>query len=405
VDAAAAAGRDLPAGFLLPSHGRPWAWIAAHPRVIDVALVAFVLVIGVGGELVTSAREPGHPVAVGIGVVLVQAVSLYWRRRHAVAVFAIVACLMVIGQLFGIRSSQGPALLAAVYAASVYAQSQPRLVVAGLGVLAVFGGVGGSLIVRSDAWAAALAVGGISLVAWVIGDYTRNRRHYLVELQARAHLLEQQSEENRRQAADEERLRIARELHDVVSHNVSVIAIQAGAARLAGGDSVAQALGSIEVTARDTLSELNRLLGVLRRSDTGAPSLSPQPGIAQLEGLLTAAREAGLQAELRTSGEPRALPAALDLSAYRIVQEAVTNALKHSGAGRLEIRIDYAAGSLTLAITDDGRGASPDSLTASTGHGLVGMRERVEIFGGRLETATSPLGGFTVRAHLPLDTR
>jgi signal transduction histidine kinase len=389
---------------LLPSNGRPWAWIAAHPTVIDVALVAFVLVTGVIAGLVMLTRDPGQPAAVAVGVLLLQGVSLYWRRRHPVAVFAIVVCSMLVGQLLGIRGGPGLALLAAVYSVAVYARSQPRLAVAGLGVLAVFGGVGGSLIIRSDAWAAALAVGAISLVAWVIGDYTRNRRRYLVELQARALLLEQQSEENRRQAAEEERLRIARELHDVVSHNVSVMAIQAGAARLAGGDAVAQALSSIEVTARDTLSELNRLLGVLRRSDSGGPSLSPQPGIAQLESLLASAREAGLQAEVRTHGEPRTLPAALDLSVYRIVQEAVTNALKHSGAGRIEVRIDYASGSLTLAITDDGRGASVDSLSASTGHGLVGMRERVEIFGGRLETASSPLGGFTVRAHLPLDT-
>ena len=370
---------------------------------IDVALVAFVLVTGVIGEVVMFAREPAQPVAVAMAILLVQVVALYWRRRHPVAVFAIVVCALLIGQLLGIRGSPGLALLAAVYSVAVYAESQPRLVIAALGVLAVLVGLGGSLILRSDAWAAALGVGAISLVAWVIGDYTRNRRRYLVELQARAHLLEQQSEENRRQAAEEERIRIARELHDVVSHNVSVIAIQAGAARLAGGDSVAQALGSIEVTARDTLSELNRLLGVLRRSDAGGPDRSPQPGIAQLESLLASAREAGLQAEVRTTGEPRSLPAALDLSVYRIVQEAVTNALKHSGAGRIEVRIDYASGFLTLAITDDGRGASAESLTVSTGHGLVGMRERVEIFGGRLETASSPLGGFTVRAHLPLD--
>lgn len=370
-----------------------------------MALVVFVLATGVVGALVTFARDPSQPVALATGLALVEGVGLYWRRRHPEAVLAVVVCASVIGQLFGVRGGPGLALLAAVYSVAVYAQSRSRLAIAGLGVLAVLVGLGGSLVLRSDAWAAALGVGAISLVAWVIGDYTRNRRRYLLELQARADLLEQQSEENRRQAAEEERLRIARELHDVVSHNVSVMAIQAGAARLAGGVAVAQALGSIEVTARDTLAELNRLLGVLRRSDAGDPSRSPQPGIAQLESLLTSAREAGLQADLRTTGESRTLPTALDLSVYRIVQEAVTNALKHSGAGRIEVRIEYARGSLTVAITDDGRGASPGLLTASTGHGLVGMQERVEIFGGRLETATSPLGGFTVRAHLPLDAQ
>ncbi len=339
-----------------------------------MALVVFVLATGVVGALVTFARDPNQPVALATGLALVEGVGLYWRRRHPEAVLAVVVCASVIGQLFGVRGGPGLALLAAVYSVAVYAQSRSRLAIAGLGVLAVLVGLGGSLVLRSDAWAAALGVGAISLVAWVIGDYTRNRRRYLLELQARADLLEQQSEENRRQAAEEERLRIARELHDVVSHNVSVMAIQAGAARLAGGVAVAQALGSIEVTARDTLAELNRLLGVLRRSDAGDPSRSPQPGIAQLESLLTSAREAGLQADLRTTGESRTLPTALDLSVYRIVQEAVTNALKHSGAGRIEVRIEYARGSLTVAIPDDGRGASP-------------------------------LGGFTVRAHLPLDAQ
>jgi signal transduction histidine kinase len=373
--------------------------------VIDLGLIALVLVTGVISALVTFARDPSQSVPISTGVVLMQAVSLYWRRAHPVAVLSIVICAMLIGQLVGLRGSPGLALLAAVYSVSVYAVVQPRLVVASLGVLAVLGGLGGSLVLRSDAWGAVLAVGAIALVAWVMGDYTRNRRSYLVELQARAHLLEQQGEENRRLAAEEERLRIARELHDVVSHNVSVMAIQAGAARLAGGDSVAQALGSIEVTARDTLAELNRLLGVLRRSDAGDPSRSPQPGVAQLDALLASARETGLEAEIRTTGEPRALPAALDLSVYRIVQEAVTNALKHSGAGRLEVRIDYSSKSLTLTVTDDGRGAPADYLTASTGHGLVGMRERVKIFGGRLETGSSAFGGFMLRVQLPLDPR
>jgi signal transduction histidine kinase len=350
------------------------------------------------------ARDASRPLGVGLGVAIVQAVALYWRRRHPVAVFAFVICAMLAGQLLGLRDSPGLALPAAVYSVSVYAQPMPRLVVAGLGVAAVLIGLGGSLILRSDAWAAALGGGAISLVAWVIGDYTRNRRRYLLELQAIAHQLEQQNEESRRQAAEEERVRIARELHDVVAHNVSVMAIQAGAARLAGGDSVAQALASIEVSARETLAELNRLLGVLRRSDAD-PSRSPQPGVAQVDALVKSAREAGLQAEVHVIGEPQVLPVALDLSAYRIVQEAVTNALKHSGAGRIEIRIEYASDGLGLAVTDDGRGVSAEAITGSAGHGLIGMRERVAIFGGRLETTSSPLGGFTVRAHLPLETQ
>jgi len=369
-----------------------------------VALVALLLVPGVIGEFFIYSRAPMEFVVLASALVVAQSLSLYWRRHHPIIVFAIVFLAGLIGEVFGVRSPQGLALLAAVYSVSVYAETQPRLAVAGLGVLAVATGVGGSLLRRSPAWSTALTIGAILLVAWVMGDYARNRRQYLLVLQKRAEALEIQIAENRRQAAEEERVRIARELHDVVSHNVSVMAIQAGAARVAGGDSVAQALGSIEITARDTLAELNRLLGVLRRSESG-PSRSPQPGISQVEALLKSAREAGFHTEVRVTGVARALPAALDLSAYRIIQEAVTNAMKHSGAGRIEVLIEYASDGLGLAVTDDGRGASSDAITGSNGHGLIGMRERVAIFGGRLETTSSALGGFTVRARLPLDIR
>jgi signal transduction histidine kinase len=203
--------------------------------------------------------------------------------------------------------------------------------------------------------------------------------------------------QEREQAAEMERLRIARELHDVVAHNVSVMAIQAGAARVAG-NSGEQTLKDIEQGARDTLAELNRLLGVLRKSPD-APALAPQPTLADVDALLKPARDAGLEATLKISGEQRALPTALDLSAYRIVQEALTNVLKHAGASRVEVTVDYRPDAVVLNISDNGSGATS---TASTGHGLVGMRERVEIFGGDLTTGSSSLGGFTVCATLPV---
>jgi signal transduction histidine kinase len=245
-----------------------------------------------------------------------------------------------------------------------------------------------------------LTLGPPSLVAWVIGDYIRGRRTFLTELIAR-HRTE--SESLRRQAIDEERLRIARELHDVVAHNVSVMAIQAGAARVAvnpDGDN-RTALRSIEITARDTLAELNRLLGVLRK-EPGQPAMSPQPGLEQIDALLKTAREAGLDADLKVTGDQQPLPAALDLTAYRIVQEAITNALKHAHASRLEVRVAYLSDALELTIRDNGEGGSEEAVRASTGHGLIGMRERVALFGGELEAGSSDVGGFTVRSRLPL---
>jgi signal transduction histidine kinase len=222
----------------------------------------------------------------------------------------------------------------------------------------------------------------------------RSRRQFFRDLVTR-------HQQAREQAAEEERLRIARELHDVVAHNVSAMAIQAGAARVTGSSS-GDALKSIETTARDTLSELNRLLGVLRK-DPGAPDLSPQPGLEHVDGLLKPAREIGIDATLKVTGERRALPAALDLSAYRIVQEAVTNVLKHAQASRVEVVIDYQPDSLVLTISDNGSGSSA-AAGASAGHGLIGMRERVEMFNGELGATSSSLGGFTVRARLPVSS-
>jgi signal transduction histidine kinase len=237
-----------------------------------------------------------------------------------------------------------------------------------------------------------IPAGSTSLVAWVIGDYMRSRRQFFAELVSR-------NQAAREQAAEEERLRIARELHDVVAHNVSVMAIQAGAARVSGNSST-QALQSIETTARDTIAELNRLLGVLRKQPD-AP-LTPQPGLDHVEALLKAARDAGLEAALKITGDRRPLPAALDLSAYRIVQEAVTNVLKHANATRIDVGIDYQMESLVIAVSDNGSGAN-EALGASAGHGLIGMRERVELFNGELGTGSSSLGGFTVRATLQIN--
>ncbi len=236
-----------------------------------------------------------------------------------------------------------------------------------------------------------IPAGALSLVAWVIGDNVRSRRRFFADLIAR-------HQKEREQAAEEERLRIARELHDVVAHNVSVIAIQAGAARVSGS-SAEEALRSIEATARDTLSELNHLLGVLRKQ-SDAP-LAPQPGLSQLDGLLKPARDAGLEATVKVVGERRDLPAALDLSAYRIVQEAITNVLKHANASRVEVILAFQPDALALTISDNGSGATA-AVGASTGHGLIGMRERIELFGGELGTGSSSLGGFTVRARLPI---
>jgi signal transduction histidine kinase len=353
--------------------------------------VAFSLLAG-GPPLIFIGFQRSIAFAL-IPLVLIQAAALWWRRSHPVVVlFVVAACSLLAWVALPDRDSSGLALVFGVYAMSLYGPSRTRLWVAGIAIAIIaiavaFLALGQFAVTRSLLPAAAT-----SLVAWVIGDYMRSRRQFVVDLFAR-------HRQEREQAAEEERLRIARELHDVVAHNVSVMAIQAGAARVSGNSSL-EALASIETSARDTLSELNRLLGVLRHNAVG-PQLSPQPGLGQVEALLKPLREAGIDATLKVVGERRNLPAAVDLSAYRIVQEALTNVLKHAHASRVEVGLDYRADALVISVTDNGSGA-PEAISASTGHGLIGMRERVELFGGELGAGSSSLGGFTVRARLPL---
>jgi signal transduction histidine kinase len=239
--------------------------------------------------------------------------------------------------------------------------------------------------------------------AWLVGREVRRRRIELRELRAHAVELERDREEKLRIAAAEERTRIARELHDVVAHSVSLIVVQVQAAqRVLVGDEPAarELLDSIESTGRQALIELRRLLGLLREFDEQR-SLAPQPSLRYLDDLLTQVREAGLPVELVVEGAPRALPQGVDLSAYRIVQEGLTNALKHSGAAHARVLVRYTPAELELEVSDDGRGRS-NGMANGSGHGLVGMHERVSLYGGELETGSSRDGGYVVHARLPL---
>ena len=371
--------------------GRPWSWITGRPRLTDGLVVAFSLAVGVGGAVGLFFRGSFTPALVLF--VVLESLPLWWRRRYPVLVLGLIAGADVVRWALGFSNEpSGPALVFAVYAVSVYGRSSARLVVAGIAIALIVTAVALLLLGEFPVSRDLIPAGALSLVGWVIGDYMRSRRQFFSELEAR-------HQNDREQAAEEERLRIARELHDVVAHNVSVMAIQAGAARVSGSSSQ-EALESIEKSARATLSELNKMLGVLRKSP-GAPELTPQPSLGDIDAVLKTARDAGLQATLKVTGQPRALPAAVHLSAYRIVQEAITNVLKHANASRVEVVVDYQTDAVALTISDNGSGATE---VPSIGHGLIGMRERVEIFGGHLGTGSSSLGGFTVRARLPSNT-
>jgi signal transduction histidine kinase len=235
---------------------------------------------------------------------------------------------------------------------------------------------------------------------WAFGRWMRSRRFQTKQLEDRATQLEIEREETARAAVAEERARISRELHDVVAHSVSVTVVQAQAAQRlieAEQTDLRQALGSIETTGRQALVELRRLLGVLRRTDTDL-SLAPQPGLDSLDDLIEQMRDVGLPVELRIEGEAEPLPPGVGLSAYRIVQETLTNTLKHAGPARAQVTIRYRNDEVELEITDDGTGTGRGG---GAGQGLIGMRERVAIYGGVFESGRQN-GGYLVRARLPL---
>jgi signal transduction histidine kinase len=235
----------------------------------------------------------------------------------------------------------------------------------------------------------------LTFVVWYLGRRLRIRGE-------RAVLLEREQAAEARRAVAEERTRIARELHDVVAHRVSLMTVQAGAAKTIAADDperASQAMHAVETAGRQALDELRHLLGVLRPEADG-DALGPQPGLAEVPRLVDQFRAAGLEVSLTMNGAQTELPARVDLSAYRIVQEALTNALKHAGPGaRTEVRLHTDRRGVDIEVLDDGRGGT---ILAGSGHGIVGMRERALLLGGRLDASPRPGGGFHVVAHLPL---
>ena len=238
-------------------------------------------------------------------------------------------------------------------------------------------------------------------IAWIVGFAVGDKYREVDAAKERAALAEREREERARRAVADERARIARELHDVVGHSVSVMTVQASAVRRLleqDQERVSEALQVVEQTGREALAEMRRMVGVLRHAEDG-PALAPQPSLEQLERLVEHTRNAGLPVDLRVEGDPVQLPTGIDLTAYRLVQEGLTNAIKHAGANRAEVLVRYAGGHVELTVSDDGDG---DGSGGGGGHGLVGMRERVSVYGGKLEAGARPEGGFLLRATLPV---
>jgi signal transduction histidine kinase len=370
--------------------------------------------VGLAGVLATAAladvfRDPVAWGGSGPGqVVLALAVTLplALRARFPVAVVTVVN--VASGLLLVLAAPHQPAFepFAAVVVAfySLGAHTSARRATAVLAAMFAIG-IPFTIVAEGRGGTAGNLVSPIAFLsgAWAIGRIIEGRRRRTLELEALTRELEAQRDLQAQAAVAIERGRIARELHDVVAHNVSMMVVQAGAAeRVLDGEhpDVRAALTAIANTGRETVDEMRTLLGVLRTNEDGL-ALSPQPGLADLEELVANVREAGLPVEVCIEGTPSALPPPLDLSAFRIVQEALTNALKHAGPARAEVTIRYHAAAVELEVRDDG---TDSANGGGTGHGLIGMQERVALFGGQLDAGRRDGGGFTVRARLPLDS-
>jgi signal transduction histidine kinase len=327
-----------------------------------------------------------------------------WPLAVAVTVAAVVSWQEVLnGDLT--ENSITPLLTfpMAVYALSAY--TDRRRAVAGLA--AVIALIWTDVIVSSHPDSASFLFTALLVFGpWLVGRIVAARSELAEELRDKADRLERAQEKQAQLAVAEERTRIARELHDVVAHNVSVMVVQAAAARRMidrDASKAKEALGSVEQTGREALKEMRRVVGMLGQKDEEL-ALAPQPSVDELGWLIEHAREAGLEVELTIEGDRKRLESGVDLSAFRIVQEALTNTLKHAGPARAEVRIRYGEHDVEVDVRDNGRGvpAAADN-GAVTGQGLVGMRERVAMLGGEIEAGYRKDGGFGVHAKLPLE--
>jgi len=346
----------------------------------------------------TDQDDPQALVAV---TALMMTVPLAWRRRAPIAVAAVVMTALTVLALasnaLDVTLFPIGAVVLSTYSVAVYCELSGALIGAAIILVPAFvleGVVDGEL---GNFFFIAVMTASV----WIAGRAVRSHGSRAALLADRTVVLERERETKARAAVAEERARIARELHDVVAHSVTTMVIQAGAERRVlddGQASTRQTLLSIEETGRQALVEMRRLLGMLRTDDEEL-ALAPQPSLAHLEMLVDQIRAAGLPVELAVEGEPIPLPPGVDLSAYRIVQEALTNALKHAGPARATVTVRYNKHELQLEIADSGRGVTDGG---AGGHGLIGMRERVALYGGDLDAASRPGAGYVIQARLPL---
>jgi signal transduction histidine kinase len=374
----------------------------------DVHPVDVAVAVGLAGlsllPYVSGSADPGPAGGLTIALLLLESLPLIVRRRYPLAVMLVVVSATIV-QIALIPAGEllqsGLGVLVAIYTIGERLDRSTSL-----GLTALTAAILAALFLGRDVSAAGvqslIQTELILLVAWLVGDASRIRRLYTESLVEHARLVDSEREERTRRAVLEERERIARELHDVVAHHVSVIVIQAGGGLSAierRPDEARSALESIASTGRQALTEMRRMLGVLGES---APA-GPMPGLDLLDELIAQVRSAGLAVELSIEGERRRLDPGLELSAYRIVQEALTNSLKHASGGRARVTVAYETGALVIAVDDERGPGQPAAVEAvHEGRGLMGMRERAAMLRGTLDARPTP-AGFQVTARLPIE--
>jgi signal transduction histidine kinase len=381
-----------------------------HALLADVtlagALAALAAVTGVALVVPRAQVEPpSTPVIIAWAVAL--AAPLVVRRRYPLLVLVVTTVhftrYWAVGQVNEIASWL--VLGVAIYSAAAYGD---RRWARWVSCACLLGLIGSGVVPTVGAGARLVELAAIALfdalpfvLGWSLGTMMRTLREYRAALEERNRQLDQEREVNARRAVLEERVRIARELHDVVAHHVSVMGVQAGVARrLFDRDpkEAVEAIGSVETASRQAIADLQQLVGVLRRQEEG-DDLIPQPSLRRLPELVEHMQKAGLPVQLTMQGRPQQLPAGVELSAYRIIQEALTNTLKHGGPARADVTVRYDNGAVEVEVVDDGQGP-PAGQPGSGGKGLVGMQERVSLYGGRLDAGARPGGGFRVHAVL-----
>jgi signal transduction histidine kinase len=374
-----------------------------RPWMIDVEIALTACVASVL-EVVNDPQRQG-PIVANVAVAIGYSLPLLLRRRAPLSVAVVMFASIAAGSLFLTPANYLTVplldLLFLGYAVGAYTRG-PSL---WLGWSVLLGGMLANIALMTKAGASDFIFPtSFVLIAALTARALRSRAELTEQLHEAAARAEEAHQEQLRAAAAEERRRIAREMHDVIAHSMSVMVVQAGGARRILDRDPARAVAAaeqIERTGREAMVEMRHLLGLLHPDEHHA-ELTPQPSLSQLDALVARAREAGLPATLHVEGARRPLPAGLDLAAYRIAQEALTNAIKHAGAAPTSVTLRWRRHELELEVRDAGPGGRAAAIERDDGHGLVGMRERVRLYGGELETSQPAHGGWIVRARLPL---